>query len=390
MADAQETLVNAFGDFGRILSEMEGGPPDVHIGVISSDLGTGTHRIGGCSAQGDRAQFLVGTNCPALSNNFVVDTSLRDGTRITNYEDTLTNTLQCMGAVGVSSCEITQPLEAMRTALDPTNDNGFVRKDAFLMVVFIAASDDCSASDAALFDPDRIDLGPATAFRCFEHGIECDPDNPREAGTKQQCEPRPSALLGRVDDYAAFLHGLKPDPSLVFVAATFGAEGPIVVSDDNATPQLTPSCTSTAVSATPALRLQRFLDSFPQRSTAKNICSEPIHEVLEAVTSPLRSSTTSPCIDGDIDLSREAVGIQHECVVTETEVRDGIRVTHPVPECESTSNDTRPCWRLETDASCSHTETGLALTLEREAIPWPQSSVLELRCHAGCEAPSSR
>src|SRR5262245_9716114 len=40
MAGAQLKLASAFPAFLRVLSEIEGGLPDVHIGVVSTDMGT--------------------------------------------------------------------------------------------------------------------------------------------------------------------------------------------------------------------------------------------------------------------------------------------------------------------------------------------------------------
>ena len=54
----------------------------------------------------------------------------------------------------------------------------FFRPEANLAIVILADEDDCSLLDPALLGT-SAELGPLSAFRCFEHGVVCDPDAPR-------------------------------------------------------------------------------------------------------------------------------------------------------------------------------------------------------------------
>src|SRR5689334_9245327 len=70
MADKQANLARNFPSFIDVLNTIEGGLPDVHIGVVSSDVGTkatqdgpgpaiGSIGQGGCSGTGDSGNLQI-------------------------------------------------------------------------------------------------------------------------------------------------------------------------------------------------------------------------------------------------------------------------------------------------------------------------------------------
>src|SRR5215210_5752513 len=72
MLDKQTNLKNNFGNFIDVLNTIQGGLPDVHIGVVSSDVGTkattdgpataiGQIGNGGCSGNGKSGNLQTGT-----------------------------------------------------------------------------------------------------------------------------------------------------------------------------------------------------------------------------------------------------------------------------------------------------------------------------------------
>ncbi len=160
---------------------------DVHIGFVTTDLGAGGHPVMTCddSPQGDdgilrrppaggcMSDWLPATDCPSGDCPWIwhLNALSDDGcsqASFTTYDD-----VACLGNVGTEGCGFSQPLEAMARALtvhtQPGGANeGFQRPDAFLKIIFITDSDDCSAADGDLFDPARDDLGPLNE-RCFRN-----------------------------------------------------------------------------------------------------------------------------------------------------------------------------------------------------------------------------
>jgi hypothetical protein len=63
MTEEQQKLVDNFPLFIQQLEQLPGGMPDLHIGVVSSDVGIGTNG-GGCDENGDRGIFHNGLELP--------------------------------------------------------------------------------------------------------------------------------------------------------------------------------------------------------------------------------------------------------------------------------------------------------------------------------------
>lgn len=295
MAEEQASLAANFNRFVTVLNQIEGGLPDIHIGVVSTNMGAGGFQISGCEGAGDNGVLHNAPQgaCEAPTDRYIVDVSDGVGGRIVNYAGgDLAATFSCIAQLGIAGCGFEQPLEAMRKALDGSNgiNAGFLRAEAFLAVVIITDEDDCSAADGGLYntDPglDAADsaLGFLSSFRCFEFGVQCSPDSPRTPGAKSDCVPRAdSQFMDDVTEYADFLKGLKDNPSNIIVAGIIGNPAPVSVFEDEGEPRLQASCSSGAGEAAPAVRLQAFLDQFPQRSTATTICDEDLSDALTVV-----------------------------------------------------------------------------------------------------------
>lgn len=153
---------------------------DLHVGVISTDMGSGGQTLPTCSddpfsgddgrlhAEGMRDGCMDSYNagdcrrarCPWLthSTEHPDDGSIPDDSPI--WDD-----FSCIAELGTSGCGFEQPLESALTALTtqaaPGNLNaGFLRDDSVLVLVFVTDEDDCSAADDHMFDPDQTDPGP--------------------------------------------------------------------------------------------------------------------------------------------------------------------------------------------------------------------------------------
>src|SRR5690606_11799852 len=157
-------LATSFHHLVPALVGPDGELPDLHIGVISTDLGSGDFASPhtSCGADGDQARLLSEPRlpaCEAIDGNYLLRVNA-GGEILSNFEGGIEESFQCMAVLGSRGCEYEQPLEAMRRALDGSvaENAGFLRADAVLGVVFLTDEDDCSARVPALFDPDNPDL----------------------------------------------------------------------------------------------------------------------------------------------------------------------------------------------------------------------------------------
>ena len=404
MKEEQESLVRNFNNFINVLQGIEGGLPNVHIGVVSTDVGVGPFDARPCTANGDDGRLQNSAQvpgCPTPTDPFIKDLGTENGSRIQNFTGDLADVFSCIAELGDTGCGFEQPLESMRRALNANPFNvdsegkSFLRKDAFLAVIIISDEDDCSTTENQIFDSQDNGLGPQTSFRCFDYGVYCgDPDTPRAPGPRENCIPRPGTMSSEsyrspymtdVSEYVEFLRGLKEDPSLVIVAGIIGNATPVVVgSDEDTNPRLEPSCTSGSGEAAPAVRTQAFLDSFPQRSTTTTICNEDLSDALIIIANLLALVIGNPCIEGDIDRDKAMDGIQYDCQVSDIRFPGGDNQQESVlPQCSSATPDAseHPCWHFVEDReTCPDTLTGFTLMVERGSTTVPPGTNTRVRC----------
>jgi hypothetical protein len=294
MAEKQGALVAALPTFVDRLERSFDGLPSLHIGVISTDVGVEGIEIQGCSTSGDdgilqRTPRIGG--CRPPTDPYISDVVLADGARSRNYTGDLANEIACIVPLGVGGCQIEQPLEAIRRALDGRHaaNIGFLRDDARLAVVLITDEDDCSLSDPTILGEHT----PPTSFSCFQHGVRCEPDDATTRGEKSGCVPRAdSSYLGDVGMYVAFLSGLKADPADITVVEIAGNPDPVVVGDSLlGAPQLQSSCRGELGDAVPAIRLRSFVNAFG--GGAASICASDFDAALTEVISTLCDCSVS-------------------------------------------------------------------------------------------------
>jgi hypothetical protein len=402
MGEEQASLGTNFPKFMAVLNGIEGGLPNVHIGVVSSNVGVGGYGIPGCTEnngkgddgllQGD-GNKLNGPNSPECTDvptggkPFIEDVVPEGGSEIKNFSGTLENTFTCIATLGTDGCGFEQHLESMKRALDGHNaaNSAFLRKDAFLAIIIIADEDDCSAVNSAVFDPMDISLtgtlGPLESFRCTEFGITCAEGNlTRTAGTYTACKPRTdSPYLRNPQDYVNFVKGLKDDPNLIIVSGILGnVTDTLRVRLDGNKPKLVESCSSTANgTADPAIRIKYFLDQFPG-STNTSICNNDLSAALQKIAENLARVIGNPCLDGDVnkdDINPNEPGTQIECSVadvrypgTEQESSKTIRRCQMQDETTPVAAQAHPCWYTKPDSTCvpPASPSGLQLLVERD------------------------
>jgi len=199
MATKQTALAQNLPRMIAQVQQLPGGLPDVHIGVVSSDMGAGTQPAGGnWRFLGDRgllwgndpAPGAIATVAGGATDGCGLDPGARwienvetlEGGRRKNYAGELVDVFACLAtAVGANGSPYPHVLQALRVALNPQDgvneaNVGFLRPKAYLFIVLIADEDDCSAD----FD-DTIDNGmfqpmlpnETARLRCAARGHVC-------------------------------------------------------------------------------------------------------------------------------------------------------------------------------------------------------------------------
>lgn len=388
MSEEQNSLATNFNRFIDVLKRAEGGLPNVHLGVISTDLGAGPNNIGGCDGNGDDGvlQNQARGDCSPPAGAWISDVALEDGTRAKNYTGELADTFSCIARLGDKGCGFEQPLEAMRRALNGSNGQnaGFLRPQALLAVVIISDEDDCSTEDARMFDSspeqDRIDseLGFLTSHRCFEFGVQCQPDDPRSPGPRGDCVARAdSAFMHDVDEYVDFLRSLKEEPGKVFVAGIIGNNDDIVIELDDGKPTLKEACSSAAGQATPAIRLLALLNAFSSTNTSTTICDEDLSDAITLIANAIKDEVDQACMKGDLRL----VDDEPVCTVSAFRNfrRDGEEETL-LAKCNPAHSNV-PCYYYEFEPDrCG--EAGFSLQTERGEASELVGSQIVAKCEA--------
>ena len=410
MLDKQTNLKANFPNFINVLNTIEGGLPNVHIGVVTSDLGTkGADDAspgasigsgpGACSGQGKQGNLQTyGT--AAVTGNFISDIKNSDGTRSTNYTGSLAAAFSGIASAGAAGCGFEQHIEAAKRALNNNPANaGFLRPSAYLAVIFIADEDDCSMSHSTMLGNDTATLGPLQSFRCTRFGITCDQGGTdsgsmNQVGPKGQCHTNDgSAYLTKISDYVSFFKGLKSDPNNVIMAGILGTTTPFEVElrappgGGTAIPALAHSCTYIDAAnqpevADPPVRIKQLLDSFPNRSTFSTICQQDLSGGLTLIAQLLKTVLGSPCIDGTLaDVDPNTPGPQYDCSVSDvTNYGKANQQETVLPECDNlttpASSANKPCWAIETDAMNCTAKQNLTLKIERDVTPPPDDHVI--------------
>lgn len=405
MADKQLALAAAFPRMADRLAQLDGGLPNLHIGVVTSDMGTQGSAVaapgpdvppvgaGGCSGVGrDGALQVHGVDLGGQRFLSDVEDAAAPGGRARNYAGDLRDAVAALLQVGDTGCGFEQHLAALRRSFTNPANAGFFRPDANLGIVILADEDDCSMLDPRLMSNDAPELGPRQSFRCFDQGVICVPGASRTPGDKRDCVPRADgALIESIDPFVAAVAAVKPDPRRVMVTAVVGDPAPVevVLAAPNAgelpIPALAPSCTFDGPGgperADPAVRLAAFVDRFAGRlagSSLGSICSADLTGPVDAIAQTARRMVGDPCIDttGLADASSDP-GIQPACEVLDVRDSDS---AHPssLPPC--TSAAATDCYAIAPDAAnCPAGDDHLRLQLRR-STPAAADTWTHVRC----------
>jgi len=303
MREEQTNLVNNFPALIRELVsptlDPEANPvQDMHIGVVSTDLGTGPYRIDNrCTEHGDDGilQNEPSSLIPECANRgpFPQIISYSNGLPAV---DELAEQFKCIAALGIDGCGIEQPLEAAKRALidqaGPGKPNeGFLRDDAILAIIFVTDENDCSLKDYSLLSseiPDPMNI------RCFL--------------------PQYQDYLYSVDYYEEQIKSLKADPDNQIVIAVI-AGVPInwdkslqslidMQRVDDTGEKMIPSCETALGKAYPPVRLVDFAYRFGENQTVQSICVQDWRPAMLAITRKIQGLISYTCLERGVDIEK--------------------------------------------------------------------------------------
>jgi hypothetical protein len=380
MDEEQTALLANFDRFIDVLDNLDGGLPDLHIGVVTSDMG-------GCPgiASADGALHVAADSLLG-GDRYISDIGdPATGARITNFPQastTLTDEFRKIATVGTAGCGYEQHLASMARAFTNPGNTGFLRATAHLAVVILADEDDCSVtSDATFTDPT---LGRANDdFRCFVGGVTCDEDA-FAPGPHHNCHPRdPSPYLHTPAEYVATLKALKSPAVQVIVAAITGDREPVIEINnpdhpDEDWPDLRYSCEypnptdpTDPQQAFPSVRIGAFVDGFAENGAQATICTDDLSGPIEEVGQLITNSVGNLCIKTD--------GVSTCTVEAVNGPGDADPFDQAIPACDASAAN-QPCWRLSPDpVHCDQFPTGLAIEIVGPA-QLPDSTQIHAEC----------
>ena len=367
MAKSQTNLLRNFPRFMDKLEAFTGGLPDVHIAVISSDMGDGGAGNAMCGGKAGIFQSAGRGGCT---------TTLQAGAQfisnvagVANYTGSLADVFTCIAALGEAGCGYEQQFTAITRALGadgqapPAENQGFLRDDAYLAIVMITNEDDCStAVGGGLYGPQSLTSQLGTAFRCNELGHICDGVSPSryapngavtDVVSYQSCTSAEGGALKTVAETAAQIMALKPDPAKqILMAAITGPKGPYKVHwkappagvAEGPWPEVSHSCTAADGSyADPSVRVSELVGQFGDNGLMLSICDDEFAPALEVIAQRISIFVEPPCIEGQV-ATRPGTS-EPDCTVVSHARTNGTLVDAPVPSCAD-SGGAAPCWDL--------------------------------------------
>jgi hypothetical protein len=256
MEAEQQNLAANFPKFIQRIQSIVPAITSYHVGVISTDIGAGPYTFTGssCKLGGDEGRLkhqpaAGGAACKTSYPKFLTGPSAE-----------MEQDFACIAELGLNGCGFEQQMESALVALtsQPYNE-GFVRKDAPLAIIFISDEDDCSAVDLTLFDPAGATSGPLPT-RCVR--------------LKDKLHP--------IARYVDGFQGLKTDSRRVVVGVVSGPVAQIQMNGDQT--QVLPACSSSKFgAAAPGNRFAELVKSFGDRGVHENLCSGDLASALDVI-----------------------------------------------------------------------------------------------------------
>jgi hypothetical protein len=298
MQEEQANLARNFPLLIDELKKMPAGLPDLHLGVVSSDMGPGAALLSGdCGTTGgDRGVLQVKNNCglEASQGRYLVS---QNGGTTNNFAGDISDVFACMAALGTNGCGFEHQLQSVRMALSGfvSDNNGFLRSDAHLAVVYITDEDDCSApATSTMFDGNIA--GQDSSLRCSLAGHICNGLAPPAAVYSTplaNCSAAPDGG-GKLIPVQTFIDEMKllrtqsVSISVIGgwpadVASASYAIGYDPTSDVPTLLTSMPICESANGKAVVELRMKQFVDAFGAAGKILSICQDDFSDAMAQI-----------------------------------------------------------------------------------------------------------
>jgi hypothetical protein len=352
MIEEQASLRREFPKMIRVLTtgDRDGDgkqdfPPiaQLHLGVVSSDLGAPGVPVHGCEGTGDDGMMnhvpdLSMSTCKPGYPSFLTFTAGVDDPQQAALD------FACIASLGTNGCGYEEQLESPLKALWPSSDPsimfltapdaglplgqgdranaGFLRPagtagTSLLAVVLVSDEDDCSARDTQLFTPKDL----------------LDPADPLAAqGLNVRCHFNPDSLYP-IERYVDGLRALRPaSENLVVFGAIVGVPPELVTRDrlaavsfddsvsveafyqsllldpamqetvdDKGTPEpdddeIKPSCMTANGEAAPPRRIVEVAHRFGKNGIVQSICQDDFGPAMDAIVLAITRAAEKACV----------------------------------------------------------------------------------------------
>jgi hypothetical protein len=318
---------------------------DLHLAVISSDLGTPGFVVDTCTGAGDDGVMQNAGRAPGCNTSYPRFLSYDARS---NQPDQTANDFACVAMLGTDGCGFEQQLETSLKALWPSSDRrvefvgdgaggklvghgdgdnaGFLRTDpiaglSLLAIVLVTDEEDCSVIDPLVLAPAAVlNLGDPLEARLAAQGLNT------------RCALNPE-LLYKTSRYVEGFRALRGRPDLVIFAAIVGVPPETVdeavlagtkfgdtasretfyrsildhpamqaTVNDNGTPadplddQINPSCLGTASKAYPPRRIVEVARGFGPNGIVQSICQSDFTPAVNAIIDLISTKIGAVCL----------------------------------------------------------------------------------------------
>jgi len=329
-------------------------PPveDLHIGIISSDMGTHGHsvmtcenpmngdngrlqnegQLAGCGALYSASDCTTG-ECPWLSHSVEHPDDGTDPANPPIWED-----FGCIATLSTGGCGFEQQLESAYVALTSQADeghpnHGFLRDDSLLAVIFVTDEDDCSSPNSEMFNTSRDDFGPPNTRCAFNPTQLYDIERYYEGliSLRRHWENPLDGII------VAAITGIPVDGSWNPGDPIEGLEAMVQVSPTNPN-ELVPSCSTSNGLAYPPVRIVDLVSRFGNSGVLGSICREDWTAHLETITARIQGKLPGRCVSRALESTDPEV-----CRVVETLINDA-----PCPALADRADDGRTTgWQVD-------------------------------------------
>ena len=413
MDSMQSELRNRFGQFFKPFQDLadKGTYADLHIGLVTSDYGAGATGAPGCtpsglSGGGDQGKLIgIGkkamASCQKPKGSNFIEYQFNAMGPVSNLplNQNLLETFTCMASIGAQGCGFEHQLESVYAALHNNiiENQGFLRDEAILVVVFLTNEDDASAPpDTDVFDKNQVaKYGYEDSYsRQTRFAIMCGnpavfPPYNDSNGALADCQaaPNPDGISGpgkqydiqRYKDFFSLPRvqgGVKDSPLDVVLVGIDAPETPVQVilsnpgtpagqpyipcgalnesSNPPCVPVLQHSCVNPQnmnFFGDPSVRLNAVIRSVKQFAIT-SICENDYTPALTEAAALIVSTLGFGCIRDAFprDMNNNLVT---ECNVKDVTLNpDGTESRTPVAKCDDSKSNV-PCWVIEQKTECA-------------------------------------